>query len=109
MDTVAQVEAQLVMRHYDGFSAGRAGGSVAGGSYPRPRPAIIFLGPPGAGKGTQAARLAAHLGIPRISTGDMLRDAIAAGTPAGQAGRARSWRSGRLVPDDLLTDSSASA
>jgi adenylate kinase len=64
-------------------------------------PRIIFLGPPGAGKGTQAARLAEHLRIPRISTGDMLRDAIAAGTPVGkQVGPI--MEKGGLVPDDLL-------
>jgi adenylate kinase len=64
-------------------------------------PRVIFLGPPGAGKGTQAARLAEHLRIPRISTGDMLRDAIAAGTPVGkQVGPI--MEKGGLVPDDLL-------
>jgi adenylate kinase len=64
-------------------------------------PRVIFLGPPGAGKGTQAARLAEYLGIPRISTGDMLRDAIAAGTPVGkQVGPI--MEKGGLVPDDLL-------
>ena len=62
---------------------------------------VIFLGPPGAGKGTQAGRLAASCGIPRISTGDMLREAIAAGTPLGrQAGPL--MEKGGLVPDDLL-------
>lgn len=62
---------------------------------------IIFLGPPGAGKGTQAARLAKALGVPRISTGDMLREAIAAETPLGkQAGPL--MEKGGLVPDDLL-------
>ena len=45
---------------------------------------VIFLGAPGAGKGTQAVRLAAHLQVPKISTGDMLRSAIAAGTPLGR-------------------------
>ena len=70
-------------------------GAVTGG------PRVIFLGPPGAGKGTQAARLADHLRIPRISTGDMLRDAIAAGTPVGkQVGPI--MEKGGLVPDDLL-------
>ena len=65
------------------------------------RPRIVFLGPPGAGKGTQAARLAAHLRIPRISTGDMLREAIAARTPLGQkAGPI--MEKGGLVPDGLL-------
>jgi adenylate kinase len=62
---------------------------------------VIFLGPPGAGKGTQAALLAAHCRIPRISTGDMLRDAISRGTPLGkQAGPL--MEEGGLVPDDLL-------
>ena len=62
---------------------------------------IIFLGPPGAGKGTQASRLATYLRVPRISTGDMLRDAIAAGTPLGkQVGPVID--KGGLVPDELL-------
>jgi adenylate kinase len=68
---------------------------------PVPRVRVIFLGPPGAGKGTQAGRLAADCKIPRISTGDMLREAIAAGTPLGrQAGPL--MEKGGLVPDDLL-------
>lgn len=75
------------------------------GASPRPmadpRVRVIFLGPPGAGKGTQAARLAAACEIPRISTGDMLREAIAAGTALGrQAGPL--MEKGGLVPDDLL-------
>ena len=61
---------------------------------------VIFLGPPGAGKGTQAARLAGHLRVPKISTGDMLRDAIAAGTAIGrEAGPA--MKNGGLAPDVL--------
>jgi len=62
---------------------------------------VIFLGPPGAGKGTQAAKLAAHLGVPRIGTGDMLRTAIAKNTPLGQKAHPLMER-GQLVPDDLL-------
>jgi adenylate kinase len=62
---------------------------------------VIFLGPPGAGKGTQAARLAEHLDVPRVSTGDMLRDAIAQGTPVGEQA-APVMEEGHLVPDDLL-------
>jgi adenylate kinase len=62
---------------------------------------IIFLGPPGAGKGTQAARLAKALGLTRVSTGDMLRDAIAAGTPLGKQA-APLIEKGQLVPDHLL-------
>ena len=66
-----------------------------------PRMRVIFLGPPGVGKGTQAALLAMHLGVPRISTGDMLRDAIARETPLGQQAGPLMQKGG-LVPDDLL-------
>ena len=62
---------------------------------------VLFLGPPGAGKGTQAARLAAYLRVPRISTGDMLREAIAARTSLGQK-VGPIMEQGGLVPDDLL-------
>jgi adenylate kinase len=62
---------------------------------------VIFLGPPGAGKGTQAGRLAGHLRIPKISTGDMLREAIAAGTALGRVAGPLMEKGG-LVPDDLL-------
>jgi adenylate kinase len=66
-----------------------------------PKARIIFLGPPGAGKGTQAARLAEWLSVPQISTGDMLRDHIARGTAIGkQAGPLINH--GKLVPDELL-------
>lgn len=62
---------------------------------------LIFLGPPGAGKGTQAKRLADLLEIPHISTGDILRSAIAQGTPLGQKAKSCVDR-GELVPDELL-------
>jgi len=62
---------------------------------------VIFLGPPGAGKGTQAAKLAAHLGVPNIGTGEMLRTAIARTTPLGREARPIMER-GDLVPDGLL-------
>ncbi|MFN3657781.1 MAG: adenylate kinase [Pseudolabrys sp.] len=62
---------------------------------------LILLGPPGAGKGTQAQRLIARHGIPQLSTGDMLRAAVAAGTPVGL--RAKSLMdAGQLVPDEVV-------
>jgi adenylate kinase len=64
---------------------------------------VIFLGPPGAGKGTQAARLAAHLGVPKIGTGEMLRTAIAGNTPVGQKAHPM-MEKGNLVPDDVLVE-----
>src|SRR5881397_3763650 len=62
---------------------------------------LIMLGPPGAGKGTQAERFARARGIPRISTGDILREAVHAGTDVGQRARAIMDR-GELVSDDVI-------
>ena len=64
-------------------------------------PRIVFLGPPGAGKGTQAAGLARELGIPHLSTGDLLRAAVAAGSPLGREAEGY-MRAGQLVPDELV-------
>ena len=61
---------------------------------------LIFLGPPGAGKGTQAAGVSAHLGVPHISTGDMFRSAIRNQTPTGLEAK-RYLDAGELVPDSV--------
>ena len=64
---------------------------------------IIFLGPPGAGKGTQAQKICAALNIPQISTGDILRRAMKEGTETGK--KAKSFiDAGQLVPDEVIID-----
>jgi adenylate kinase len=62
---------------------------------------VILLGAPGAGKGTQAERIVARFGLPHISTGDMLRAAVAQGTEMGMAAR-RHMEAGGLVPDEVV-------
>lgn len=64
---------------------------------------LIFLGPPGAGKGTQASVLAKICEVPHISTGDILREAVASGTDLGIKAKGYMDR-GELVPDDLILD-----
>jgi len=62
---------------------------------------LIFLGPPGAGKGTQASRLADEFGLCQVSTGDILRQAVADGTPMGKKAR-EFMDAGQLVPDEVV-------
>lgn len=62
---------------------------------------LLLLGPPGAGKGTQAERIAAKYGVPHLSTGDMLREAVAADTEVGRQAKSI-MDAGRLVPDDVM-------
>ena len=98
------------MRHYDGFMKktrirGTAGtvGAACSGDRARPRRLnVVMLGPPGAGKGTQAERLARTRGLPKISTGDILREAVQAGTRAGAGGEGDDGRrqAGRRRRDD---------
>ena len=62
---------------------------------------IVMFGPPGAGKGTQASRLASERGIPQISTGDILREAVRARTALGQRAKAV-LDAGELVSDEVM-------
>jgi adenylate kinase len=70
---------------------------------PPPPRRIVFLGPPGAGKGTQASELAREVGIAHLSTGDLLRAAVAEGSELGRAADGH-IRAGRLVPDELVLE-----
>lgn len=78
-----------------GASGGRGASGAAGDTI------VVLLGPPGAGKGTQGERLAARLGIPKISTGDILRAAVSEGTPLGLEAKGYMDR-GALVPDAVI-------
>ena len=62
---------------------------------------ILLMGPPGAGKGTQGALLSEHLGLPKLATGDLLRDAVKNGTPLGRKAQAV-MEAGHLVGDDII-------
>jgi len=61
---------------------------------------VVLVGPPGAGKGTQAVRLSARLGVPHISTGDLFRDNVERGTELGRRAK-RYMEAGELVPDEV--------
>lgn len=75
--------------------------TVLGGGEMALKRALIFLGPPGAGKGTQAKRIAQRYHVPHLSTGDMLREAVARGTELGRLAKPVMER-GDLVPDGLV-------
>src|SRR5512145_3329995 len=62
---------------------------------------IVLLGAPGSGKGTQAQRLQARYGVPQVSSGDLLRDAVARGTELGMKAKA-AMEAGQLVSDDIV-------
>jgi adenylate kinase len=64
---------------------------------------VLFMGPPGAGKGTQAALVAEHFGVPQISTGDIFRANVAAGTELGVIAK-RYMDAGEYVPDEVTND-----
>jgi adenylate kinase len=77
-------------------------GAMPDNRFPGPlHRAVIFLGPPGAGKGTQAQALARHYGVPHLSTGDMLRENIAQGNALGEQAKPIMAR-GELVPDSII-------
>jgi adenylate kinase len=78
-------------------------GGLSGGRWEDGAMRLMLMGPPGAGKGTQAKRLAAQFGIEHISTGELLRQEVTAGTPVGQQAEEYLDR-GDLVPDDLVRD-----
>jgi adenylate kinase len=84
-------------------SAADAAGSAGAGAGSHRVRRVVFLGPPNAGKGTQSAMLRAHLGVPGISTGDMLRLEAASGTPLGQRVRGIMDR-GELVDDATMAE-----
>ena len=69
--------------------------------YAKPMESIVLFGPPGAGKGTQAQRIMDSTGLPQVSTGDMLRAAVSAGTPTGIEAK-KYMDAGQLVPDEVI-------
>ena len=91
VETMKQIEAQLLMRNYEGLSD----------SLGRAMTVVVLLGAPGAGKGTQAPVLARQLDVPVLASGDLLRAAVAAGTKLGREAD-RYMSRGQLVPDETI-------
>src|SRR5262245_51433233 len=91
-------------RHADGDPEGLCRAAARMGRRALPlQVRLVLLGPPGAGKGTQAARLVEALHVPHLSAGHLLRQAVAAGTPLGRTAKPIMERGG-LVPDRLVSD-----
>ena len=90
-----QIDSQLMMRNYEGFLRLSRMSRIRG-------PRLVLLGKQGAGKGTQAARLAEHYGVEHLSTGDMFRAAARAGHRVRARGASATWTRGELVPDEIV-------
>ena len=94
MDTVAQIQSHLIAHQYEGPDQ-------EGPTEREARMRLILLGPPGAGKGTQAAWIKDTYGIPQLSTGEMLREAVAKGTEVGREAKSV-MEAGKLVSDEII-------